>query len=149
MEPNSPSRSLLFEVWMVANSTRSLLDETLLPSGLDADEFALYSVLRQGAGITPTELATLMSIPATTVSSIVARLERRRHARRTPNPEDARSYRIQLTPTGQRAHSGAAKLFLPVLAAIEAALTLPVAEARSALAAIDSAARAVKEYQQR
>ena len=64
--------TLLFDVWVVANSTRAVLDEALRPSGLSAEEFALYSAVRRDGGITPTELASLMALPPTTVSSIVA-----------------------------------------------------------------------------
>jgi DNA-binding MarR family transcriptional regulator len=134
--------TLLFDVWVVANATRAVLDEALRPSGLSAEEFALYSAVRRDGGITPTELASLMALPPTTVSSIVARLERRGHARRAPNPGDGRSYRIQLTEVGLAAHSAAAGLFAPVLASVESALDVGVAEARAGLAAICDAVRA-------
>ena len=139
MGASADGHTLLFDVWVVANSTRALLDHALRPSGLSAEEFALYSALRRDRGVTPTELGALMALPSTTVSSIVARLERRGHVRRARNPDDARSYRIQLTPTGRATHSAAAKLFAPVLAGVKAALTLPVAEAQAMLAAINSA----------
>ena len=137
--------TLLFDVWVVANSARAVLDDALRPSGLSAEEFALYSAVRRDGGITPTELASLMALPPTTVSSIVARLERRGHARRAPNPGDARSYRIQLTGAGMAAHGAAAGLFAPVLAKVESALDLGVAEARAGLAAIRDAVRAAAD----
>lgn len=131
--------TLLFDVWVVANSTRALLDRALRPSGLSAEDFALYSAIRRDNGVTPTELSSLMALPPTTVSSIVARLERRGHVRRAPNPADARSYRIQLTPSGQAAHAAAGELFTPVSATVEAALSIPPVQARDALAAINAA----------
>ena len=133
--------TLLFDVWVVANSTRALLDRALRPSGLGAEEFALYSALRRGGGITPTELASLLALPPTTISSIVARLERRGHVERARNPGDGRSYRLRLTAAGQAAHTAAAALFAPVLGRVEAALSLPPGQARAALAAIDAAVR--------
>ena len=146
MGARADGRTLLFDVWVVANSTRALLDNALRPSGLSAEEFALYSALRRDGGVTPTELAALMAFPSTTVSSIVARLERRGHVRRARNPDDARSYRIQLTPAGRATHSAAAKLFAPVFAGVKAALTLPIAEALAALAAINSAVHVAKPH---
>ena len=95
-ESTHQDRTLLFEVWLVANSTRALLDSALRASGLNAEDFALYSALARPGGITPTELAGMMALPPTTVSSIVRRLARRGHVGRTPNPADARSYRIEL-----------------------------------------------------
>ena len=145
MDAEDDGYTLLFDVWVVANSTRAVLDEALRPSGLSAEEFALYSAVRRDGGITPTELASLMALPPTTVSSIVARLERRGHARRAPNPGDARSYRIQLTEAGMAAHEAATALFAPVLAKVESALDLEVAEARAGLAAIRDAVRAAAD----
>jgi DNA-binding MarR family transcriptional regulator len=137
--------TLLFDVWVVANSTRAVLDKALRPSGLGAEEFALYSALHREGGITPTELASLMALPPTTISSIVSRLERRGHARRAPNPGDARSYRIQLTEAGMAAHGAAAELFAPVLAGVESSLGPGVAGAKAGLAAIRDAVRAVAD----
>lgn len=131
--------TLLFDVWVLANSTRAVLDDALRPSGLGAEEFALYSAIRREGGITPTELASLMALPPTTVSSIVARLQRRGHARRAPNPGDARSHRIELTEAGLAAHAAAAGFFAPVLARVELALGPGVAEARATLSAIRDA----------
>jgi DNA-binding MarR family transcriptional regulator len=107
--------NVLFDVWLVSRATIALLDDALRESGLDADEFAVYSVLASSEHMTPTELARWMSAPATTVSSYVKRFERRGHVAKTPNPVDGRSYRLSLTPAGRRAHRTAGALFLPVL----------------------------------
>ncbi len=107
--------NVLFDVWLVSRATTALLDEALRGSGLDSDEFAVYSVLASTEHMTPTELARWMSAPPTTVSSYVKRFEQRGHIVRTPNPDDGRSYRLSLTPAGRRAHRIAGALFLPVL----------------------------------
>jgi DNA-binding MarR family transcriptional regulator len=107
--------NVLFDVWLVSRATTALLDEALRTSGLDSDEFAIYSVLASKEHMTPTELARWMSAPPTTVSSYVKRFEQRGHVAKTPNPDDGRSYRLSLTPAGRRAHRAAGALFLPVL----------------------------------
>lgn len=107
--------NVLFDVWLVSRATHALLDETLRGTGLDSDEFAVYSVLASTEHMTPTELARWMSAPPTTVSSYVKRFEQRGHVTKTPNPDDGRSYRLSLTPAGRRAHRIAGALFLPVL----------------------------------
>lgn len=107
--------NVLFDVWLVSRATVALLDEALRDSGLDADEFAVYSVLASTDDMTPTDLARWMAAPATTVSSYVKRFERRGHVERSPNPDDARSYRLTLTDAGRRAHRAAGALFLPLL----------------------------------
>ncbi len=107
--------NVLFDVWLVSRATTALVDDAVRSSGLDADEFAIYSVLASTEGMTPSELATWMAAPATTVSSYVKRFERRGHVRRVPNPEDRRSYRVQLSADGRRTHRAAGDLFQPVL----------------------------------
>jgi DNA-binding MarR family transcriptional regulator len=104
----------LFMVWLVSRSTEDLLDSVLAPSGLNGDEFAIYSVLTTAPTITPTELSRWMAAPPTTVSSYVKRFESRGHVVREPNPDDRRSYRIRLTPAGRKAHRAAVKLFMPI-----------------------------------
>lgn len=107
--------NVLFDVWLVSRATTALLDDVVRPAGLDADEFAVYSVLASGDGMTPTELAHWMAAPPTTVSSYVKRFEKRGHVRRIPHPDDRRSYRLQLTAAGRRVHLAAGRLFQPVL----------------------------------
>lgn len=114
--------NVLFGVWLVSRATTAMLDDALRGSGLDADEFAIYSVLASGDGMTPTELARWMAAPTTTVSSSVKRFEARGHVRRLPNPDDGRSQRIALTPAGRRAHRVAGEHFGPVLEEVNAAL---------------------------
>ncbi len=83
-----------------------------------------------------------MALAPTTVSSIVRRLERRGRVRRAPNPNDARSYRVELTRSGRDAHAKAGQLFLPVLAQVEANLGVPAAEVEKVLRLVEAAVRA-------
>lgn len=110
--------NVLFDVWLVSRAATALIDDAVRASGIDADEFAIYSVLASTQGMTPTELAHWMAAPATTVSSYVKRFERRGHVRKVPNPDDGRSYRVQLTAAGRRVHQAAGKLFTPTLSEV-------------------------------
>ena len=116
-EPELDARlgNVLFDVWLVSRATTAVIDDAVRDSGLDADEFAIYSVLASTDGMTPTELAHWMAAPATTVSSYVKRFERRGHVRRVPHPDDRRSHRVRLTAAGRGAHRAAGELFQPVL----------------------------------
>jgi DNA-binding MarR family transcriptional regulator len=107
--------NVLFDVWLVSRAATALIDDAVRAAGIDADEFAIYSVLASTRGMTPTELAHWMAAPATTVSSYVKRFERRGHVRKVPNPDDGRSYRVQLTAAGRRVHHAAGELFRPTL----------------------------------
>ena len=95
--------NVLFDVWLVSRATFAVLDAALAPSGLTADEFAIYSVLRSTDAMTPSELARWMAAPLTTVSSYIKRFEGRGHVTRVENPDDGRSYRLQLTAAGRAA----------------------------------------------
>lgn len=112
----------LFSAWLVARAAGDLLHAALAPSGLDADEYAIYSLLATGRSTTPTDLARWMAAPPTTVSSYVKRFEARGHVQRVPNPHDRRSYDIRLTRSGRAAHRRAKQLFAPVLHQVSAAL---------------------------
>ncbi len=114
--------NVLFDTWLVSRAVHSLIDEAIKPTGLDADEFAIYSVLSRGEGMTPSELSSWMSAPATTVSSYVKRFEKRGHVDRVPNIEDRRSYRLTLTTEGRATHRKAGELFQPTLAEVDEAL---------------------------
>src|SRR5688500_3873315 len=89
--------NVLLDVWLIARATGELLQPALSPTGLDADEFGLYSALSSSDAMTPTELARWMSAAPTTVSSVVRRLETRGHLSRRRNPADGRSYLLALT----------------------------------------------------
>jgi DNA-binding MarR family transcriptional regulator len=125
-----------FMVWLNARATADLLDAALAPAGLDADEFAIYSLLTATGTITPTELARWMAAPPTTVSSYVKRFETRGHVQREPNPADRRSYRIRLTPAGRKTHRVAAELFGPISAAVSRGLGEKDGDVRETLLAL-------------
>ncbi len=126
----------MFMVWLTSRATTDLVDGVLAASGLDGDEFAIYSVLTAARGITPTELARWMAAPPTTVSSYVKRFEARGHVVRKPNPADRRSYLIKLTPAGRRAHRAAVQLFVPVRDRVTDLLGPRADEVREALLAL-------------
>jgi DNA-binding MarR family transcriptional regulator len=114
--------NVLFDVWLVSRAATARITEAVREAGLDADEFAVYSVLASTDGMTPTELAHWMAAPATTVSSYVKRFARRGHVERVSNPEDRRSYVLRLTAEGRAVHQEAGMLFQPVLEEVSARL---------------------------
>ena len=92
--------NVLFDVWLVSRATFAVLDAALAPSGLTADEFAIYSVLTSTDWMTPSELARWMAAPLTSMSSYIKRFESRGHIIRVAHPDDGRSYRLRLTAAG-------------------------------------------------
>ena len=149
-DPGTPvdGATLLFEVWLVSRAATDLLDAALAPAGLNADEFAIYSVLLSGESLTPTDLAKWMAAPPTTVSSYVKRFEARGHITRDRNPADGRSYFIRLTAAGANAHAKAQALFIPVLVDVLATLDRREATVRAALLSTRRALDRVREGDQ-
>ena len=125
--------NVLFDVWLVSRAVHALIDDAIRSSGLDADEFAIYSVLASGTPMTPSDLADWMAAPPTTVSSYVKRFERRGHVRRVQNPEDRRSYSVELTAAGREAHHAAGALFRPALDHVDKALEESAGDTRQRL----------------
>lgn len=136
--------NVLFDVWLLSRATIAMLDERLAPSGIDSDEFAIYSMLRSKDGMTPSELAHWMAAPPTTVSSHVKRFEARGHVRRSPNPDDGRSYRLHLTAAGGRVHAVAAGLFLPALESVNESLGTTAVRTHERLRALHHTVLSVK-----
>ncbi len=128
--------NLLFDVWLVSRATTAAIDAAIETSGLDADEFAIYSVLASGDGMTPTALAHWMAAPATTVSSYIKRFERRGHIERVPHPVDRRSYQVRLTREGRTAHATAGNLFRPVLDAVAHRMGSELSDTQARLVAL-------------
>jgi DNA-binding MarR family transcriptional regulator len=134
----------LFMVWLTSRATSDLLNRTLTASGLDGDEFAIYSVLIAASTITPTELSRWMAAPPTTVSSYVKRFEARGHVVREHNPDDRRSYRIKLTPAGRQAYRTAKAAFTPLRNRIDEALGTRTNDIHEALMAVRTAVDALR-----
>ena len=68
---------------------------------LPPEDYPFYVMIGAEGPWTPTALAARVEMPLSTVLFRVARLEKRGHAERIPNPDDRRSYLVQLTEDGQ------------------------------------------------
>ena len=79
-----------------------LLTQAMATAPLRPADFAVYSALRLLQPTTPTELAASLGMRVTTLSSLLAKMERSGHLRREQNPADGRSRLISLTAAGQR-----------------------------------------------
>ena len=82
-------------------------------SPLSAEEYAAYSVIFEVDHITPTDFARSLGLPLTTALDRVRAMSRRGHIRKLRNPHDQRSYLIELTEAGRKAHRGANAHFAP------------------------------------
>ena len=81
----------------------SLLSTAMADSPLRPGEFAVYSALRLEQPTTPSELARVLGLRPTTMSSQLAKMTRHGHLERAGNPSDGRSALLSLTPEGMAA----------------------------------------------
>jgi DNA-binding MarR family transcriptional regulator len=77
-----------------------LVEEELAADGVDSNGYAILSLIGARGAMRLTEVAAELGLPITTASDVVRRLERRRHVRRSPNPDDGRSSLFTLTAAG-------------------------------------------------
>jgi DNA-binding MarR family transcriptional regulator len=136
-----PRTSVLLDVWLLGHLTSGLLDSALADSGLTADDFGLYSMLRGWGPMTPGELAATTGMRQNTVSAALQRLDKRGHLNRTPNPSDARSTLVSLNEAGIETHLVAASAFLAIAEQLDEELGTQKAAIRSAVGVLDEALR--------
>jgi DNA-binding MarR family transcriptional regulator len=100
--PASRGRNVLFRLFILGQLADDLLGHAMRRQKLNANDFAVQSAIRAFQPITPTTLAAVLGMRPTTLSSYLRRLETRRQIRRKPNPEDGRSFLLEVTKLGDR-----------------------------------------------
>jgi DNA-binding MarR family transcriptional regulator len=101
-KPNTRGRNVLFRLYILGQLTNDLFDSAMTRRKLNPNDFALQSAIRAYQPVTPTQLSALLGTPPTTLSSQLARLQRRRQIKRRSNPADRRSSLIELTKAGEK-----------------------------------------------
>lgn len=114
--------TLLFDLWVAARRTGSILDDALAPAGMTATDYALYSIVQVTSPVTPTRLSEVIGIPLQTVSRMVRELEDLGHVDRVPNPEDARSTLLSLNEKGREIRKRAEPFFRKTMDQLEVEL---------------------------
>lgn len=122
MHDGEPRFTVLFQIFRTSQLAGTLLDQALLDSSLTPQEFAVYSYLRNVDAVSPSAMGAALGMPATTVSGHARRLVDRGHARKIPDPDDGRSYRLRMTPSGRRVHEQTGRLFEQANVALRTAL---------------------------
>src|ERR1700712_2792670 len=99
-----PERKLSLLLLLVAANQRmgQLVDLELAADGVESNGYAMLSLIGVRAPVRLTEIASELGMPLTTASDVMRRLETRNHVRRTPNPEDGRSFLFELSARGDR-----------------------------------------------
>jgi DNA-binding MarR family transcriptional regulator len=74
----------------------------LAADGVEPNGYGMLSLVGVRGPVRLTEVAAELGLPLTTASDVMRRLESRGHVRRTPNPEDGRSFLFELSAKGDR-----------------------------------------------
>jgi DNA-binding MarR family transcriptional regulator len=140
--PKTRGRNVLFRLYILGQLTNDLFDSAMARRKLNPNDFALQSAIRAYQPVTPSQLSDLLGTPATTLSSQLARLERRRQIRRRRNPEDGRSSLIELTKAGDRNVQAALPALRGAVALVAEHLDYSLEELDLALDRLEDALRA-------
>jgi DNA-binding MarR family transcriptional regulator len=142
-DPPQRRISLPFDIFMVSQRLGTYLDRALEETGVRPAEYAVYSLMLEAGPRTPSELAAMLGMPLSTLSTYITAMLGRGDARRIPNPTDGRSVRVVLTDRGRGVVRRVNPPFTQALVALEANLDRPVAEVRAVvLEIIDAIERA-------
>src|SRR5437763_2316415 len=114
--------TVLFEVFWTQQKRKRLIEVALADIGLPPEDYPFYVLIGAEGPWTPTGLAERLMMPLSTVLFRFKRIERRGHAERVPNPDDGRSFLVQLTPEGWRLLNAARPAFRDHAEAVEARL---------------------------
>lgn len=106
---------LLNEIGIIHQLASTAVDR-LLPQDLTVAQFTLLNhCVRMGDAKTPAQLAEILQVTRGTMTSTLARLEKKRFIRLAPDPKDGRAKRVFLTHEGRAAREDAVRAALPLL----------------------------------
>jgi DNA-binding MarR family transcriptional regulator len=141
--PPEGTANVLFQSYRTQTAIRELMQGVLAGTGVSGEEYAILGVVHFFPDRTPTELAAALGIPATSVSRQVAALLDKRLVKRSPNPEDGRSYLLRATPKGSRAVLKIAPRIGEQVAAIGRVSDQPLDQIAASLASLEQAIKNV------
>ena len=94
--------ALLQEVYSTGNLVGFLVNRELEADGISPRLFSFLGWLHLLEPVTPGRLAEESGMPATTIRDYVREVVARGDVRKAGNPEDGRSYLLELTPQGRK-----------------------------------------------
>ena len=130
-------------VFAIGQQLGALLGQTMREAPLKPGEFAVYSALRLEQPATPTRLAGVLGMPATTLSSALRKMTEAGHVTRVPNPADGRSALVELTADGVGVTVACFPAFRAAIEAFREQLTAEFVTEHELLRVLEGAARAL------
>jgi DNA-binding MarR family transcriptional regulator len=134
-----PDRRLFLDVFRLFELTGAVVHEQVRDLGLPAYLFGLLSQIRLLAPVTPSAISQKTGMATTTLRDNIQRLVDRDLVRRTPNPDDGRSYLVELTDKGELLIRAADPLLQAAYDAFQRRLARPYEEYEQRLAEVEAA----------
>ena len=91
------SGELGFLITGVRNAIWSSIERELQPLGITAAQFVVFNSIAKGRGCTIGELCRVLGYDSGAMTRLLDRIEKKGLVRRVANPDDRRSYLIELT----------------------------------------------------
>ena len=132
-DPPQRRISLPFDIFELSTRLGTYLGRALEGTGVRPAEYAVYSLMLEAGPRTPSELAAMLGMPLSTMSTYIGSMLERGDAKRIPNPSDGRSVRVVLTNRGRGVVRTVNPPFTRAVAALEASLDAPVGDVRAVL----------------
>ena len=137
MPESRPKRlTLLYQLYLVSQASRSVVKRSLTGSGVTGEEYALYSYLYANGARTLSQGARDMAMPLTTLATLLHAPVDRGDIVRRPHPRDGRARLLSLTDAGRARLEGAMPAFTAGYRAILAELDAQGADIETLYAAL-------------
>jgi DNA-binding MarR family transcriptional regulator len=94
--------NVLLQMFRTTQAVRELMAAAVGGTGITSDQYAVLSAIAVLRSVSPTELATRLRVPPTTISRHVGDLVAAGLAVRAPNSSDRRSYLLELSEEGRK-----------------------------------------------
>ena len=133
--------NVLLQTFRTGHAVRELMTHAVADTGVSPDEWAVLSAVGLLRPVQPTQLATLLRIPPTSISRYVAQLASQGLVARVPNEADGRSYLLELSDAGRRKVDEISPRFRSLVADLGAQTDVAAIEA--ALVELERAAKAL------
>jgi DNA-binding MarR family transcriptional regulator len=113
------SETILLDLFRTNQVRERLIATAVEGLELPPEDYPFYVIIGAEGPWTPTALAARLEMPLSTVLFRVRRLEKRGHAERAPNPDDRRSFLVELSAEGQELLGQARPRFRALALAVE------------------------------
>jgi DNA-binding MarR family transcriptional regulator len=136
---------LLLQPVVLSQLAGRLVEEVTAGSELVGVEFAVASWLGVRETATPTELSRELGMAPTTLSAVIDRLLRKGQVRKRPNPDDGRSYLLELTAKGRATNARNGARFNAVITRVRAELEAAEEDVLETMRVLEAALRRALE----